>query len=120
MKIQTKELTGAALDWAVAKCEGVNEEAFHLYYEPTEPADYDSHGYPEFHYSTVWAQGGLIIEREEIDVVFRPGDKLPGFWDAYSKYAYSGFPSPTPLISAKRCYVASKLGDVVEVPDEIA
>ena len=42
MKIKTSELTGAALDWSVAKCEGVNGEAFRLYYEPTEPTDYDS------------------------------------------------------------------------------
>jgi hypothetical protein len=27
---------------------------------------------------------------------------------------------PTPLVAAMRCYVASKLGDEVEVPDELA
>jgi hypothetical protein len=27
---------------------------------------------------------------------------------------------PTPLIAAMRCYVISKLGDEVEVPDELA
>ena len=27
---------------------------------------------------------------------------------------------PTPLIAAMRCYVASKLGDEVEVPDELS
>jgi hypothetical protein len=27
MKIKTSELTGAALDWAVAKCEGVTEHS---------------------------------------------------------------------------------------------
>lgn len=27
---------------------------------------------------------------------------------------------PTPLIAAMRCYVASKLGDVVDVPEELA
>lgn len=26
---------------------------------------------------------------------------------------------PTPLIAAMRCFVASKLGDEVEVPDEL-
>ena len=26
---------------------------------------------------------------------------------------------PTPLIAAMRCYVASKLGDEVEVPEEL-
>jgi hypothetical protein len=27
--------------------------------------------------------------------------------------------APTPLIAAMRCYVASKLGDEVDVPDEL-
>jgi hypothetical protein len=26
---------------------------------------------------------------------------------------------PTPLIAAMRCYVASKLGDAVEIPEEL-
>jgi hypothetical protein len=34
-------------------------------------------------------------------------------WDANVQYG------PTPLIAAMRCYVASKLGDEVEVPDEL-
>jgi hypothetical protein len=33
--------------------------------------------------------------------------------------AHIGF-GPTPLIAAMRCYVASKLGDEVEVPNELA
>jgi hypothetical protein len=28
--------------------------------------------------------------------------------------------APTPLIAAMRCYVASKLGDEVDVPEELA
>jgi hypothetical protein len=26
---------------------------------------------------------------------------------------------PTPLVAAMRCYVASKLGDTVEIPDDL-
>jgi len=36
MKTKTQDLIGAQLDWAVAKCEGVDLETFALYYEPTE------------------------------------------------------------------------------------
>lgn len=122
MKIKTSELTGAALDWAVAKCEGVNEETFRLFYYPTEPTDFDSHGYPEFHYSDVWAQGGPLIEREDLTVGKVVGSKNE--WSAESfqddgvrvKFLRYG---PTPLIAAMRCYVASKLGDEVDVPEEI-
>jgi hypothetical protein len=68
--------------------------------------------------STRWEDGGPIIEREEISV--GPID-VSGPWLAMpvrgkNKDAIFG---PTPLIAAMRCYVASKLGDEVEVPDEL-
>ena len=116
--MKTSELTGAALDWAVAKCEGVNEDAFRLYYEPTEPTDYDSHGFPEFHYSTIWAQGGAIIEREEIHVFTQYPRVGSVMWFGRYNGSVKGT-GPTPLIAAMRCYVASKLGDEVEIPAEL-
>ena len=106
MRINTGYLTGAQLDWAVAKCEGVTEgKDFAWYYDRR-----DTHKY-----STDWAQGGPIIEREGISLECRNGD-----WIA----SYAGFPSLPyfsyePLVSAMRCYVASKLGDEIEVPDEL-
>lgn len=124
-KLKTSEMTGAALDWAVAKCEGVNEEAFNLYYTPTEPSDLDTDGYPEFHYSTIWAQGGPIIEREQIDISFNSSSNAP-FWAAYSRLPKTkSDPWPiawgqTPLIAAMRCYVAIKLGDWVDMPEELS
>lgn len=114
MKVKVSEASGPVLDWAVAKCEGVNDEAFRLYYEPTESTDYDSHGYPEFHYSTVWAQGGPIIEREKIGLL--PSGNAYYERNGGTYYSYG----PTPLIAAMRCYCVSKLGDEVEVPDEMA
>ena len=48
--MKTSELTGAALDWAVAKAIGE--------YKPV----------PVPNYSTDWAQGGPIIEREKIEI----------------------------------------------------
>ena len=116
MKIKISEAERQALDYLVAKCEGVNEEAFRLYYEPTESTDYDSHGYPEFHYSTIWSQGGPIIEREKMTV-----ESLGTGWLAtrIEPPAFSEAIGPTPLIAAMRCYIASKLGEEVEVPDEI-
>ena len=118
--MKASELTGPALDWAVAKCEGVNEEAFHLYYEPTDPTDYDRHGYPEFHYSTIWSQGGPIIEREGIAVRMSFDDEHKGWtaiiWAHKTTFFEDG---PTPLIAAMRCYVASKLGEDIDIPEEL-
>ena len=106
--MKTFELTGAALDWAVAKCEGIGlgPRGLVVYYHEGEPAMWQP--------STDWAQGGPIIERERIQLRPIRGAE----WDAYwglSKDATG----TTPLIAAMRCYVASKLGDEVDVPEEL-
>jgi hypothetical protein len=109
MKIKTSELTGAALDWAVARCEGgVGEnQLIGAWYAP----------------STDWSQGGEIIEREGISMRFCEKDARGDWYAVLGKNRFlspdfegSG---PTPLIAAMRCYVASKLGDEVEIPKEL-
>ena len=101
MKIKTAELTGAALDWVVAKLEGdmVPDGGVMIQTWPF--------------YSSDWEQGGPIIERERIEL-------KPTYagWAAFlgNKTFANG---PTSLIAAMRCYVASKLGDEVEIPEEL-
>lgn len=124
MKVKVTEASGAVLDYLVAKCEGVNEEAFLLFHEPTEPSDLDTHGFPEFHYSTIWSQGGPIIEREEIGTERRAPCMKGEEWEAMGSITAKGAGyryavGPTPLIAACRCYVASKLGEEAEVPEEL-
>ena len=111
MKIKTSELSGAALDWAVAKAEGGDSVAA-CYYENNTPLWLDEAPEPEWKPSTNWAQGGPIIEREKIGV----------FWREYYWVAETDGPEEqgeTPLVAAMRCYVASKLGEEVEVPTEL-
>lgn len=123
--IKTSEATPLQIDWAVAKCERVRVSA------PQE------HGYLEIHFaeengcniyspSTDWSQGGPIIEREQLFVC--PYDPSGMGWRCTTKAANYALPSEkqyraqfgtTPLIAAMRCYVASKLGDEVEVPEEL-
>ena len=117
--MKTSELNGAALDWAVAKCEGTLGH----YVQPNEkrritrwevvPATR--------RYSTNWAHGGPIIEREEFTLSHSPyehvfyGRARPWCAEKRGVMEYG----PTPLIAAMRCYVASKLGDTVDVPSEL-
>jgi hypothetical protein len=112
MKTKTSELEGAALDWAVAKCEAhPNISGLH----PDGGVRIISG--TRFNPSGLWSDGGPIIEREEIAVVYRAG----GYWLAYtpeSKPSADGT-GPIPLIAAMRCYVASELGDEVDVPEEL-
>ena len=125
MKLKTSELTGAALDWAVAKCEGmryIHVRNGKLFVNKTNNKIAAKPGYSP---STRWAQGGPIIEREKISTGYeRYGALGSVIWDAVLKKASDSSVvleyGPTPLIAAMRCYVASKLGEEVEVPDELA
>jgi len=106
--METSKLTGAALDWAVAKCEGKIYGVRGTRYE--------------FQPSTHWSQGGPIIERERIGVW--PSASIEGVWAARPDCEVHPNRLPpthgdTPLIAAMRCYVASKLGDTVEMPEEL-
>ena len=117
--LKTSELTGAALDWAVAKCEGL--PFTHGDYEYSLDGRVFQRGgcSVERRYSTDWAQGGPIIEREKIELRYHDVI-VAGIWyrdgigsDECSHKAIG----PTPLIAAMRCYVVSKLGEEVEIPE---
>ena len=127
MKIKTADLTGPALDWAVAKCESVEVEYINdgitrclLRVSPFTGM---------YRPSVDWAQGGPLLERENIGLEKHRLDG-PYQWAACdwhpvvvqghtclerSKYAYG----PTQLIAAIRCVVASQLSDAVYVPEEL-
>ena len=103
--MKTSELTGAALDWAVAQAEGKTWAVWRF-------VKWHSDG--DLNYSTDWAQGGAIIERECISLFNCYGDSE---WSASTEgYEQQG---TTPLIAAMRCYVASKLGDEVQIPEGV-
>jgi hypothetical protein len=117
--MKTSELTGAALDWAVAKCEPDDTLAIYFDESTGEPLCRDD--WPnnqEYKPSTDWAQGGPIIFREGIGTY-----RLNNVWSAHCPVNGSSIHAccdgPTPLIAAMRCYVASKLGDTVDVPAEL-
>lgn len=124
--MKTSELTGAALDWAVAKCEGespsvipnghYNSGKVVIGWKPS----LDDHIYAE--YSTDWAQGGPIIEKIkgfELKIWLESESNsrceahihnCEGNWIEFGS---------TPLEAAMRCYVASKFGDEIEIPKEL-
>jgi len=117
--MRTSELTGAALDWAVAKIEnpewwddGYMDGPMRIGRFKRRIASPDGGTYSP---STDWAQGGPIIEREMIELV----PQTPALWDAMYKTQHIPNDGPTPLIAAMRCYVASVLGDEVEIPEEL-
>ena len=126
MMVETSTLTGPALDWAVAKADEnlhpkgdvrlLDGKVFTI-----EAGDYErSDRWQLYDPSTSWAQGGSIIERENISVGYQGhlGVPLDSLWYATNRADACGF-GQTPLIAAMRCYVASKLGNQINVPEEL-
>ena len=116
MKIKTSELQGQAFDWVVTTLE--KPEACKYGIEDwREQRKYTVvNGEYVYRWHQSWAQGGPIIEREKIAAVYRAGE----YWLSYTfdGAEFEGV-GPTPLIAAMRCYVASKLGNEVEVPEDL-
>jgi hypothetical protein len=102
--MKTSELTGAALDWAVTKCEGFDHKV-------------TSSEWGMWGWATDWAQGGPLIEREGIRIVEVAGD----VWGAVYSRGDVGREhfAETPLIAAMRCYWCAKLGDEIDIPEEL-
>lgn len=72
----------------------------------------------EFSPTRHWAQGGPIIDRERITVRYRANTS--------SAYAYvpaegcsTWYGGETALIAAMRCYCCSKLGNEIDIPEEL-
>ena len=107
--MKTAKLTEAALDWAVQQCEGQRKDIdFAWWWEDYSP-------------STDWAQGGPIIEREGMALNMEDTHEWRAamWWDDEDSKGDILMVGPTPLIAAMRCYVASKLGDDVDIPKEL-
>lgn len=126
MKIKTNELIGPALNWAVSTCltggelfqsgRVAHKVTLHCVGGVMGTYFMKDSGVVrcEFDPSTNWMHGGPIIERE----VEQLCDDHEHGWVAYNREGVH-LRGPTPLIAAMRCYVASKLGDEVDVPEEL-
>lgn len=139
--MKTAELSGAALDWAVAKAEGLEVKIEPPIYG-TGPRVFASNGLALTRYrpSTDWAQGGPLIQKYGV-LLSPPASQVHrnyGYADARNGYYESGlwgttifgrerkhrrtsFSHPTePLIAGMRAIVQFELGDEVQVPDGLA
>jgi hypothetical protein len=157
MKIKTKDLIGAALDWAVAKCLGhrltsdgisqlVEISGGLMIVGPVTTGQRIPCGYSP---STRGEQGVEVMTSHDISVIRCDDDwgvdakgycnnvRIP-VWCAtmgqhgpqestehqhhdamYQIYVSEVVYGPTPLVAAMRCYVASRLGAEVEIPDQL-
>ncbi|CBJ80326.1 hypothetical protein XBJ2_500033 [Xenorhabdus bovienii str. Jollieti] len=145
MKLKTSELTGRALDFSVAKATdmdiyifgrpsdaeygwiGNNNVTMESFLTSIVTIDFCGKMRIEFNGeaksyspSTNWSQCGELIEKYHIELYFNSVNEV---WSAYI-FNYEKFESviedgSTPQIAICRAVVAAKLGDEIEIPDEL-
>lgn len=120
MKVKTADLIGPALDWAVATIEGYgrlrrNPHAFNQALIMNR-VDGQCVFFSELNYSEDWSQGGPIIEREWIELGAYHDQWRAVFHGEDGSIYQDG---PTPLVAALRCFISSRLGDEIEIPEEL-
>jgi Protein of unknown function (DUF2591) len=113
--VKVSELTGALLDYWVARVEGIDPALLAEIQRPDSVVSLKA-SRP----STDWAHGGPIIERERILVwpctQANDGNPIRNWTARVECNPNFQYFADTPLIAAMRAYVASKFGD--EIPDQ--
>lgn len=127
MRVKTSELIDAALDWATGVAGGT--PGLHVVNKPGKVCVYGTLQMPSGELldwpvqpSTNWSQGGPIINNIKGFIFKQWLESKPESCCEAHIHNYDGdwieF-GPTPLIAAMRCFVSSKLGDEVDVPEEL-
>lgn len=117
-EVKTAELEGVALDWAVAKAAGwvaamivTVRGVSATRYEIRSPSGL------LLSPSSDWGQGGPLIEKYQVCTGWLGGKPIA--FTRNHKYSDGVEIAPTLLIAACRAIVASKLGDIVFIPQEL-
>lgn len=139
--IKVSEASGAVLDWLVATADGLkfydgwqgrwnDEDVTDWFYDAREKAIIQKWFDGSASRAGMWreqarwspstdpAQAWPIIDRELIGTTHLVHGFRGPTWSARIGGGSSEY-GPTSLIAAMRCYVACKLGETVEVPEEL-
>jgi hypothetical protein len=128
MKVKTAELSGVQLDYAVAMVTSTDVRIISpegddqwLISEPdNDESRYE--GFICYSPSTDWSQCGPLIESHDLRIIsagtegWQAGTRVNSLgWNA----RYDDWFGSTPMVAICRAVVASKLGDTVDIPDEL-
>lgn len=114
MKVRTSDLTDLALRWAVTKIENPQWWVDGYMNSPVTEHSFMKDDGEMYCPEIDWSQGGPIIDREIVSIQRTSDERFEAVHaDGHCEYG------ATMLIAAMRCYVASKLGDEVDVPEEL-
>lgn len=154
MKLKTSELTGKALAWAVADCQGfdtrhnvsvsytVKGDHTEKHFLCTAEDSYDA----ETQFMTAHPEGSVVMIRYTANPDYDPTEPNVGlpilqrenislrapktYWPNWTACVYvpqvgagmvdsQAVSGPDMMTAGLRCYVASKHGEYIEVPDEL-
>lgn len=124
MKIKTSELIGAQLDWAVAVavsayCQETGSNDLHSGKHWVIPG-FKPMRWDDWTPSADWSQGGPLIERFKVHIAYDLGRGQAAVRVPTDRGMKQGGASgETHLIAAMRAIVAAKLGEEIEVPEEL-
>lgn len=126
--VKIQDLSGVALNWAVAKVERVRvvvpncwKNCDPLVLAKISAAKVFPYGPPAWEPSTKWAQGGPIIDREKLSIepLLVNGDWY-GEWRAvcynWKDRQFTDVTGPELLVAAMRCYVGAVVGSTINIP----
>lgn len=140
MKIKTSELSGRALDWAVAKSMGWRmidvppdidgKNGGQVLAPPTVGKDwkFPNRGkvgqcYFVRRWSTDWSHGGPLIDSFKLSVYAskEPETGKTHHWVSVDELANErrGVVGPTPLVAVCRALVFKRHGEYVDIPDDL-
>ena len=124
MKFKTDSLSGRELHYCVALALGKSTGKTEYYLEWFLSR---LRGFISYEPSRDWSQGGVLVDLEKLTVTFHTeinkwvaATQLPSKYDqATGTYFPNGSCGDTALEAICRAYVNIKLGDVVEIPENL-
>ncbi|MBC8947274.1 phage protein NinX family protein [Xenorhabdus indica] len=120
MKIKTSELTGQALDWAMALSLGAEICSKGRFLELPSGHFVDKKSkYYSFKPSTNWTQCGQLIEEYKVQFVLVSDAIIEASSHLMNKKLVVAEFGSNHLEAVCRLIVLGKLGDEVEIPDEL-
>lgn len=119
--MRTLDLTGIALDYAVTLIENPDALRYGVADWREQRRSKEVNGEYVHRYHQSWSQGGPILQANYM--IVRPTEYQDGRWVAFIADScpdgYLEAVGDTPLEALMRCYVLSRVGIEVDVPDEL-
>lgn len=132
IEVKTAKLTGAALDWAVAKAAGFELKRLKREWQLRKGGEEHGRFYPEkaegfkvcrsrpryWQPSVDWGQAGPLLEDQRVDLHFDGSAWWAQVGTAIRQHP-AGVRHESPLVAVCRAIVADRLGDATQVPAEL-